>query len=234
MHFGSLIAAAGTLAIIASAQTPPSSPNKPARNKSGLVRPIPGAPLSVEVIEERLTKNSDGTSTSETDKTMVYRDDAGRLRSEEEIRDPVDGPVPLIILADPVEGFVAILETSTKVAHRLQGPKDGTRFAIMTAGFGGRGLIDVPGEKTRKSENLGAQTIEGIEFQGARTTTTSNEQPSLRAIDELWMSKDLGLIGLGKYSGPDGEITARIQKRAAPDPTLFVIPADYRIRDMEP
>jgi hypothetical protein len=43
-------------------------------------------------------------------------------------------------------------------------------------------------------------------------------------------------MGLGKYSGPDGEITARIQnvKRTAPDPELFVIPADYRIRDMEP
>jgi len=43
------------------------------------------------------------------------------------------------------------------------------------------------------------------------------------------------LIGLVKHSGPDGEFTARIQNvdRTIPDPALFIIPADYRIRDIQ-
>ena len=67
-------------------------------------------------------------------------------------------------------------------------------------------------------------------------TTTSDEQPSLMAIDDRWMSKELGLIGLLKHTGPDGASTTRIQHtdRSAPDPALFVIPDDYQIRDLAP
>ena len=87
-----------------------------------------------------------------------------------------------------------------------------------------------------KSEELGKQTIEEIEFEGSRMTTTVEEQPSIMAVDERWVSKELGLFGLVKHTGPDGESTSRIQHvdRAAPDPKLFVIPDDYRIREMTP
>ena len=92
------------------------------------------------------------------------------------------------------------------------------------------------GKTGQKTENLGTRTIEGVEFEGTRTATTSDEQPSLVAVDEFWMSKDLGLIGLVKHSGPDSELAARIFNvdRTAPDSSLFVIPADYRIRDVDP
>jgi len=75
-----------------------------------------------------------------------------------------------------------------------------------------------------------------VECAGTRTTTTSDEQPSLIAVDDLWMSNEFELIGLLKHSGPDSEMTVRIQNvdRTAPDPALFVIPTDYRIREMEP
>jgi hypothetical protein len=97
-------------------------------------------------------------------------------------------------------------------------------------------LVGVTGKMTRKTQDLGKQSVEGVECAGTRTTTTSDDQPSLIAVDDLWISKELELIGLQKHSGPDSEMTARIQNvdRTAPDPTLFVISADYRIRDMEP
>ncbi|MEO8050242.1 MAG: hypothetical protein ABI833_07470 [Acidobacteriota bacterium] len=101
--------------------------------------------------------------------------------------------------------------------------------------IGPNGLSGVPGKHTQKSEDLGRQTIGDIEFQGSRMTTTSDDQPSLVAVDELWISKDLGLIGLVSHLGPDGKFTARIQNphRMAPDPVLFTIPSDYKIRDLE-
>lgn len=223
-----MIAAAVTLAVVASAQTAKQ------QTPPTMVLPIPRGPLSVETIAEFVTKDPDGTSTSRIDKNKVYRDGAGRLRSEMEVRDAFGGPSIVILLADPVEGFVAVLETSTKIAHRVQGPKTGPRGEIGISS-GPTGLMRVPGKKTQKTENLGTETIEGVEFEGTRTTTTSDEQPSLIAVDESWRSKELGLFGLVKHSGPDGEMTSRIQNvdRTVPDPTLFIIPSDYRIRDME-
>jgi hypothetical protein len=225
MHFWSMIASAVLLAVIVSAQTP-------ARTHSALVLPIPGVPLSAETIEEYVTKNPDGNSTHTADKNKVYRDAAGRMRSEMEIADPTDGPVELIMLVDPVEGFIAFLETSNKIAHRAKYQTGSSGFAMI---FAGRGLIDVPGTKTHKTEALGKQTIDTIEYEGSRMTTTSDDQPLLVSVSERWMSKELGLIGLVKYLGPDGEITSRIQntQRRVPDPALFAIPADYRVQDLE-
>ena len=224
----STIVAAVALAAVASAQAA-------GRERAALVLPITSAPLSVETTEEYVTKDLDGTSTSGTEKTKEYRDASGRMRSEMEARDAFGGPVIEILLVDPVEGFIAVLETSTKIAHRVQGPKNGPRGEIGIS-MGPYGLMRVPGKKTQKTENLVTRTIEGIEFEGTRTTTTSDEQPSLIAVDESWGSKELGLIGLVKHSGPDGEMASRIQNvdRTVPDPALFVIPADYRIRDMQP
>src|SRR3977135_1266105 len=105
MHLWSMIASAVILAVVVSAQAP-------ARTRSTLVLPITGVPLSVETIEDYVIKDPDGTYTQAADKNRVYRDAAGRMRSEMEIADPTDGPVELIMLVDPAEGFIAVLETS--------------------------------------------------------------------------------------------------------------------------
>jgi hypothetical protein len=157
MHLWSMIASAVTLAVVASAQVP-------ARTATTLVLPITGVPLSVETMEERVTKNPDGTSSEEVERTKVFRDAAGRMRSEMEIPDPTDGPVQLIMLVAPVDGFIAVLETSTKIAHRLKYQTTSSGFGMS---MGGRGLVDVPGTKTSKSEALGKETIDSIDTRGA-------------------------------------------------------------------
>ena len=139
------------------------------------------------------------------------------------------------MLDNPIDGFIAVLEPQAKLAHRVKFPKNNSTGG-WGIGAGPNGLVGVTGKTTQKTEDLGKQSIAGVEFAGSRTITTSDEQPSLIAIDELWMSKELELIGLVKHSGPDSEMTARIQNvdRTVPDPALFVIPADYRIRDVQP
>jgi hypothetical protein len=200
-----------------------------------MVLPIPGVPLSAESIEEYVTKDPDGTSAPVINKTKYYRDAAGRMRWEMEMQGAAAGTFLWVVLDDSVDGFIAILETKAKIAHRAKFPKPSSpgEWGIS---LGPSGLVGVSGDTERKTEDLRAQNIGGVECTGTRTTTTSDEQPSLIAVDELCMSKELGLIGLVKHSGPDGETTSRIQKvdRTVPDPALFVIPADYRIREMEP
>jgi len=228
MRRWSMIGAALTLGMIAFAQGGASTP-------ATMVMPIPGAQLSVESMEEYVIKNPDGTSTSGTRTTKFFRDAEGRMRIEMEILQAFGDPILMTQLADPVDGFLTVLETRAKVAHRLKTAKEGARGGIALS-LGRNGLMGVTGKTTMKTEDLGKQTIEGIEFQGVRTITTSDEQPSLIAIDDRWMSKELGLIGLLKHTGPDGESTTRIQHadRTAPDPVLFTIPDDYQIRDLAP
>ena len=75
MQFWSMIAAAATLAVVASAQ-------ETHHDLARMVLPMPGVPLSVEAIEEYVTKNPNGTSVTKINKTKYYRDAAGRMRSE--------------------------------------------------------------------------------------------------------------------------------------------------------
>jgi hypothetical protein len=217
MHSWSTIAAGATLA---------------PHESSTMVLPISGLPLSVEKIEEYASKSPDAPSATGISKSKYYRDAAGRMRTE---ANSADGILTGVVLDNPIDGFIAVLDPKTKSAHRVKFPKSSSTDG-WGIGAGPNGLVGVTGKTTRKTEDLGKQTIEGVEFEGTRTTTTSDEQPSLVAVDELWISKELGLIGLVKHSGPDSEMTSRIQNvdRTVPDPALFAIPPDYRIRDMEP
>ena len=228
MQHWSMIAATAVLAVFASAQA--SHHDLPT-----MVLPIPGVPLSAESIEEYVTKNPDGISATVINKTKYYRDAAGRMRSEIEMQDSATGTSVWVVLDDSIDGFIAILETEAKVAHRAKFSKPSSP-GEWGIGLGPNGLVGVSGKTTRKTEDMEKQSIAGVECTGSRTITTSDEKPSLIAVDELWMSKELELIGLVKHSGPDSEMTSRIQNldRTAPDPALFVIPADYRIREMEP
>jgi hypothetical protein len=223
MQAWSMIAAATILAAVASGQrTQHESPT--------MVLPISATPLLAETIEEYVSKSPDGTSESEIGKSKYYRDADGRMRVETESLEPFGDPIRMIELANPIEGFIAVLEPQAKLAHRLKFSK--SKSPEWGIGAGPNGLAGVSGKTTQKTEDLGKQSIAGVECTGSRTTTTSDDQPSLIAVDELWMSKELGLIGLVKHSGPDSEMTSRIQNVDLT--ALFVIPADYRIRDMEP
>jgi len=197
-----------------------------------MVLPISGLPLSAEQTEEYVSASPDVTSATDTSKIKYYRDAVGRMRTEAQ---SADGTLRAIVLENFIDGFIAVLDPQAKLGHRVKFPKSSSTDG-WAVGAGPSGLAGVTGKITRKTEDLEKQTIEGVEFVGTRTTTTSDEQPSLVAVDESWMSKDFGLIGLLKHSGPDSEMTSRIQNidRNAPDPMLFVIPADYRIRDVQP
>ena len=92
-----------------------------------------------------------------------------------------------------------------------------------------------------KREDLGTQIIEGVAAQGTRTTTTipvgtiGNEQP-LTIVSEQWFAPDLQVLVLTRHSDPrSGETVYRLTGivRAEPDRTLFEVPADYTVKDID-
>jgi len=196
-------------------------------NGASLVMMSKDTPLMVEQVEERTRKLPDGNSGTETIETKIYRDDVGKFRIETKSPHPLS---EMVTLADPVEGFIALLVPSAKIAYRMMQPKTDHPLGL---GFAWPGL-QMSG-KDRKMENIGKLTIEGIEFEGIRTTVTSDNGPAVITVDERWISRELGLIGRVEATSPTENYSARIKTvvRKDLDQELFVIPADYTIRDIE-
>jgi hypothetical protein len=206
------------------AQMPAGSSSLSGGSLVGMLR---DAPVTVEQVEERASKLPNGSSRTEIVESKIYRDYAGRFRIE------TKAPAPLsetVLLADPVEGYVALLVPSAKIAHRMMQPKTNPSSGI---GFAWAG-IQMRG-KDRKKEDIEKLTIEGIDFEGIRMTVTSDDQPAVVTVDERWMSKELALTGRVEATSPTEHYSARIKTviREDPDPALFIIPADYTIRDLE-
>ena len=79
--------------LIASAQSPD------AQQQSGPVLHISyiaGAPLAAEQVEERVHVSPDGTSTSKTLRSKIYRDGEGRMRVEWLIEGPEGASYPIV------------------------------------------------------------------------------------------------------------------------------------------
>lgn len=86
-------------------------------------------------------------------------------------------------------------------------------------------------------EQLGRQVMEGVEVDGARSTTTipagqiGNAQPIL-IVSEQWTSPELKVLVMSRQSDPRfGETTYRLTNisRAEPAAHLFEVPPDYRV-----
>ena len=113
-------------------------------------------------------------------------------------------------------------------------------FSTQSTSGGGYQVVarDGRGENVNK-EDLGTQTIEGVEATGTRMTFTipagqiGNEGP-INIVDERWFSKDLRTVVMTKHSDPrSGETVYRLTNinRKEPDHSLFEVPTDYQIKE---
>ena len=88
-------------------------------------------------------------------------------------------------------------------------------------------------------EDLGKQTIEGVEAEGTRTTVTipageiCNERP-IEIVSERWYSPELQLVVMSRHSDPrTGETTYKLPNinRVEPAKSLFEVPAGYTVKE---
>jgi hypothetical protein len=98
----------------------------------------------------------------------------------------------------------------------------------------------VPGQsphRETKTEDLGIRTIAGVEAHGTRTTRTiapgdeGNDLP-LVVMDEMWRSKEFGLVVLGITDDPRvGRKTFEVEELSSsePDASVFAPPDGYKI-----
>jgi hypothetical protein len=133
-----------------------------------------------------------------------------------------------------------------KAETRVRVDSDGKFSEGFMAGVAGGIPGSVGGRVTKidpknvKKEALGKQTIEGVEAEGVRFTTTiaageiGNEQP-INIVSERWYSEELQTVVMSKHSDPRmGENTYRLVNinRSEPAHSLFELPSDYTVKEL--
>ena len=107
------------------------------------------------------------------------------------------------------------------------GPEGATTFVFRSK----------PGNEVK--EQLGKQTIEGVEAEGTRTTVTipageiGNER-AIEIVSERWYSPELQLVVMTRHSDPRfGETTYKLTNinRTEPVKSLFEVPAGYTVKE---
>jgi hypothetical protein len=135
---------------------------------------------------------------------------------------------------------------SATVAMRVEanGPLPPPDAMATTVAAPGPGVffekhMSTTGQDQGNTEDLGSDTMEGVLVNGVRTTHTipagqiGNDRP-ITIVTEVWTSPDLKMVVYSKRSDPRmGEQTFRLTNivRTEPSPSLFTVPADFKIVD---
>jgi hypothetical protein len=123
----------------------------------------------------------------------------------------------------------------------LQGPgPEVEQFTFKTEGGAAGTYMFKRGHNANEvKEDLGKQTIEGVEAEGTRTTITipageiGNER-AIEIVSERWYSPELQLVVMTRHSDPrSGETTYKLTNinRAEPAKSLFEVPAGYTVKE---
>jgi hypothetical protein len=165
-------------------------------------------------------KTADGASTIEDAQAFEFK-----------LEEP---PPPGAVLKTLPPGVPPAIEPSTKQNGEFN-------FKIQTDDGGGGVFLfrrGGPNENAVK-EDLGKQTIEGVEAQGTRVTITipageiGNERP-IEIVSERWYSPELQVDVMTRHNDPrTGETTYRLTNinRTEPAKSLFEVPADYTVTE---
>jgi hypothetical protein len=216
----------------------------------GMQRTVTGAPYTGTEVSSHSQTLSNGNVISRQEQTNISRDGQGRMRMETTMKHPDGTTSTRVTIHDPVAGVVHNLDPQRKTSNdmTLHSPPSGqgrgrgqgqsgarpNGASADVAGAGGRRQRTDPNVVT---ENLGVQTINGVQATGTRFTRTipagteGNSLPIV-TVHETWTSADLKVPVMVKTSDPRfGTSQTQLTNivRAEPDPSLFQVPAGYTV-----
>jgi len=229
---------------------------------------VHGAPYSATITNESVQTLADGNRIIQNNSGTTARDSEGRTRQDAALPpignlSAADAP-HIVFIMDPVAQISYTLNLTDKTAQKLTTPSAavvgaggtvGTGPVISTKAFFGQSAgvsagggpppmfiqkTMIAGDDSEATmEDLGTQTMEGVQVTGVRTTRTipageiGNEKPIV-IVTEVWTSPDLKAVVYSKRSDPRmGEQTFKLTNvtRAEPDASLFTVPADFKVAD---
>src|SRR5271156_6479158 len=208
---------------------------------------VTGAPFSASFTTESTETLADGNQIKHTSTGTIARDSQGRTRGDMTL--PAFGPMAVAgqaaphvtFVNDPVAGTRYILEADTKTARLMPPPPDKAEFA-RKGHTGAPGAGAAAADKDVVTTSLGTQTIGGVTAEGTRYTRTipagqiGNAKPIV-ITTERWYSADLQMVVMTKRSDPrSGDTVFQMTNIARTEPaaSLFQVPADYTVAQMNP
>jgi hypothetical protein len=205
--------------------------------------PVISKPFSATEVRHTQQVLADGTHVDHNDTSVFYRDDRGRMRT---------GNDTVALIYDPVAGFTYSLNVREKTYKKTPVRPGEQNYSIAvaknrtsTSSWSGN-AHNMPGRKTQGAapvtEDLPQQFIDGVRAKGSRVTVTipagtfGNDR-DVKVVNERWYSDDLRVLLRSSNSDPrfgvtTYEVTNMLQ--GPPDPSLFVVPADYRLEPDSP
>lgn len=205
------------------------------------LRTVSAAPFSADVLSQTQLM-TDGTPVTRETHGKMFRDSAGRTRSETEMQSSVAGVAArrFVTIIDPMQGTSIVLDVAAKnatVFHLPAAPAvSANKVNLAAATRAGRARIQQltpPG-----SEDLGGMMMEGFAVIGTRRGGVSEASVAKGAlpnvVTESWFSKVLKVDLLVSRQGPQSmSRTTRLTNitPGEPDPTVFQVPADYTVHD---
>jgi hypothetical protein len=202
-----------------------------------LIPSLPNAPFAGTVATDWMRTLGDGTTITLANRRAIARDKSGRIFQERRLLVPTDGKH---------ESVVTQIEISDPVAHELHICKPDQHVCQLEVFFppefvpplGAASAPKTPGGPA--FEDLGRQSIEGLETVGTRITTViatgtiGNDNPLL-VKREYWYSAQLGVNLLSTLQDPRVG-TQKFQvidiSLGDPDSKLFRVPVGSQVIDL--
>ena len=216
---------------------------------------VTNAPFSGVVDVQSVTTFSDGNRIVRTNSIRYFRDGQGRTRTERQgwnSQDSSSAGGPTVVICDPVGGQRLTLlpkiqtamefklsEGLTSLAAAVSASNDSNPpFALL--GIGMALGASQSTEASTSTTSLGQKEINGLNVTGTRIVRTipvgvlGNEKPITSTVEQ-WVSADLGMVvQLTQTSSVGGSVTVNLDQvvRGEPDPALFKVPANYKVRNI--
>ena len=203
---------------------------------------VTGAPYSATTLIETTQTLADGTNITRKIQANVYRDSQGRVRRETTL--PAIGPLAtggqtksFVLIHDPVAGTAYELKPDKKTAVELSARAGGSKNADQLQSKMEARIQEEIANGTLKKDDLGTQTIDGIQVQGTRYTRTipagqiGNDKP-ITVVNERWYSPDLQIVVKSTRTDPrfgSSSYTVSGIQRQEPAASLFTVPSDYTV-----
>ncbi len=203
-----------------------------------LLNPVANGPFTGVIVVQRTIVPTNGGRALEL-KTIreVARDSQGRIRNVFRQMIPAsDSAIPPIVRVhfyDPQTRDYTYLYPQQKVyvTGTVSHPPAGQPADLIASASGN----SAPLNQFTKLEDLGTQSIAGVQAHGIRETQTipaasSATGSEIVLTDEYWFSEELHMNVVMKHNDPRGgsfTMTLTEVSLADPDPSLFQIPEDY-------
>jgi len=213
-------------------------------------------PFHAELVVTRTTNDEPATPTSSHAPELIARDSQGRVRTERATGQflhengaeaGAKTEQHIIMICDPVTQTLTQIDTlsaSAKIIRaRPSAPNSPRPQGLPPRTFCSSRLFI---NHRNQGEDLGVQTIEGVEAHGVRITMPPHEAPAAADgepvvnssggnVREIWCSDQLSAVVLtvmpNMRTGAKSTIAMQNIERTEPDASLFQIPRDYSISE---